>query len=72
MTGTREFEELRISFEAYLKTIYVGKKVERVGRSDGSQAEYKGEFYTNGEINKMFLAFIAGWSAGKSWERFEG
>ena len=72
MTGTREFEEMRNAFETYLKSIYVGKKVERVGRSDGSQAEYKGEFDNNGEITKMFLAFIAGWSAGKSWERFEG
>jgi hypothetical protein len=60
----REFTELQEQFEKNLKTypgFYVNAKVERVKpNSDGKVIG--GEFYTNGEISKLFTAYMLGYS----------
>jgi hypothetical protein len=72
MTNTQEFLEVRLAFEAFVRqTPRIRGEVTREGDIYGRHTPANGEWYTNGEINAAFHAFLAGWSAGRSYERQE-
>ena len=66
MRGTKEFYEMRDQFEKGLKTIPgAPSAVGRVSREDADNVP-KNVFYNNGLINQLFLAYMLGYSNGKS------
>ena len=62
--NSKEFEELRSQFEKDLKSMpfYVSGKAEREDRESPS-------YYTNGEINNLFIAYMFGYQTAKCWAR---
>mgnify|MGYP007131756793 CR=1 FL=1 len=62
----KEFEELRNQFEADLPTIpvYVGANPEREPRDSSF-------YYSNGKINDLFHAYMAGYQSAKALARLD-
>lgn len=63
-TFDKEFIEMQDQFEKNLKTypgFYVSGTIERV-KPDLEGKVPGGQFYTNGEINKLFTAYMLGYS----------
>ena len=71
MTNTKEFLDARLAFEACIRRLRIRGEVIREGDAYGCNTPAKGEWYTNGEINAAFHTFLAGWSAGRGYERQE-
>ena len=68
--GTKEFYELQEHFERDCKNIpgLYGKKIIRENKSDNLPA---GIFYTDGQVNMLFHAYMIGYSSGKLVERLQ-
>lgn len=62
--GSKEFYELQDQFERDLKTmpIYIGASKEKESKDLWS----KGYFYINGDLNKLFIGYMFGYSNAKS------
>lgn len=62
MKGTKEFYDLMAQFERDLikLPVYTSAKPEREKTVNGHA------YYTNGEINSLFIAYMAGYSFGKT------
>jgi hypothetical protein len=69
MVKTKEFEELRKQFEKDAKDLFYGHKVERYGRGEDVPA---GQFYQDGFVNNMFVAYMHGYAFHKSIANLEG
>lgn len=64
-TNTKEFQEMRAQFEKDLSTMPVyfhGGKVEREVRTETTP---KNVWYTNGEVNAAFIAYMFGYQCGR-------
>ena len=62
MKGTKEHYELMGQFEKDAKNLFYGHKVERVGRDEKVPAN---QFYHDGYVNNMFIAYMAGYQLHK-------
>jgi len=64
--GSKEFEELRKQFESDIKKlpIYIGANADREER-------YSTSFYSNGKINDLFIAYMAGYQNAKCLARMD-
>lgn len=62
MKGTKEFYDLQNAFEAFIQSkecpIYIGCKIERAAKT----AKH---FYGNGRLDDLFVAYMAGYMAGR-------
>jgi hypothetical protein len=63
-TNTKEFQEMQAQFEKDLATmpVYFRGKVEREVRIDQTP---KNVWYTNGEVNAAFIAYMFGYQCGR-------
>ncbi len=61
--GDKEFYELQEQFEKTMKELIYGHKLDKVAKDAKVPA---GEFYNDGYVNKMFHAFMHGYSYSKS------
>ena len=71
--GDKEFDEMQENFERCLANdhyIYVSGKVEREKPGEDGKVP-GGRFYTNGEISKLFHAFMLGYSF-RTWKHNMG
>jgi hypothetical protein len=72
VTNTQEFLDIRNAFEALAKrTPALRGSLEREGDAYGCNTPAKGVWYANGTVNTAFHIFLAGWSAGRGYERQE-
>lgn len=64
--NSKEFEELRTQFESDLKNmpIYVPLRLDREDR-DSSY------YYSNGEVNNLFIAYMTGYQSAKALARID-
>jgi hypothetical protein len=62
--GTKEHYDLMAQFEKDVRTmpIYTGGKVERYSRDEKVPSS---EFYTNGQVNALFLMYMQGYALAK-------
>ena len=59
--GSKEFYEVQESFEKALRLGVFGYLPNNFEKDDFG----KNTFYANGEVNKAFLTYMAGYSAGR-------
>jgi len=59
--GSKEFYQVQDSFEKAVKLGVFGYMSSDLTKDDFN----KNTFYANGEVNKAFLAYMAGYSAGR-------
>lgn len=61
LVGTKELYDLLTQFEREAKKLFYGHKVERTDRAD----HIHGQFFHDGEVNRMFVVFMTGYQFGK-------
>jgi hypothetical protein len=67
--GSKEFYEMMDFFERdAAKRLFYGHEVKRYARDEKVPAD---QFYTDGFVNQMFLAFMAGYSLHESISNLE-
>jgi len=63
-TKTKEFIDMQDNFEKQLKEypgLYVSGNIERASRDENGNIP-GGQFYTNGEVSKLFTAYMLGYA----------
>jgi hypothetical protein len=63
MRGTKEIYEVMSMFEKVARNLFYGHKVERYLRDEKVPSD---QFYCDGYVNAIFLAFLSGYQYHKS------
>jgi len=59
--GSKEFKDVQSAFERIISNVYLGYMSSDLSKDDSNTRC----FYANGEINRMFKAYMAGYAAAK-------